>query len=95
MLVEACLFSELKSSDLRRTNNLLYVAPQIDRKLRADYTTTVVSNWGYWIPAQVINFRFVAPVYQVCTAVYDVFVVGVRASRLAELGWGSGGTHAI
>lgn len=38
---------------------------QIENKLRADYTTTVVSNWGYWIPAQVVNFRFVAPAYQV------------------------------
>lgn len=39
---------------------------QIESKLRADYTATLVGNWGYWIPAQIINFRFVAPVYQVC-----------------------------
>lgn len=41
------------------------MCPQIAPKLRADYTVTVASNWEYWIPAQIINFRYVAPVYQV------------------------------
>lgn len=51
---------------------------QIENKLRADYTTTVVSNWGYWIPAQVINFRFVAPVYQVRVALSDELLEKTR-----------------
>lgn len=34
-------------------------------KLQADYVQTLVGNWGYWIPAQLINFRFVPSMYQV------------------------------
>ncbi|CAM9788893.1 unnamed protein product [Ectocarpus sp. 12 AP-2014] len=55
-------------------------AAKIDRKLRADYPTTVVSNWGYWIPAQVINFRFVAPVYQVLYANFVGFFWNIYLS---------------
>lgn len=38
---------------------------QIVPKLESDYLATLVSNWAYWIPAQLVNFRFVAPAYQV------------------------------
>eukprot|EP00752_Nemacystus_decipiens_P009188 g8208.t2 len=55
-------------------------AAKIEHKLRADYTTTVVSNWGYWIPAQVVNFRFVAPVYQVLYANFVGFFWNIYLS---------------
>lgn len=40
-------------------------AAKIVPKLQADYVQTLVGNWGYWIPAQLINFRFVPSMYQV------------------------------
>ncbi|CAM9346364.1 unnamed protein product, partial [Sphacelaria rigidula] len=43
-------------------------AAKIVPKLKADYIQTLVGNWGYWIPAQVINFRFVPAMYQVLCA---------------------------
>lgn len=61
---------------------------QVESKLRADYGATVVVNWGYWIPAQVINFRFVAPVYQVCWSrplLYSwIILAATAAPRRAE-----------
>jgi hypothetical protein len=38
---------------------------QIRRKLEADYWDTLVGNWYLWVPAQLINFRFVPNKYQV------------------------------
>ncbi|CAM9862845.1 unnamed protein product [Pylaiella littoralis] len=55
-------------------------AAKIENKLRADYTATVVGNWGYWIPAQLINFRFVAPVYQVLYANFVGFFWNIYLS---------------
>ncbi|CAM9710783.1 unnamed protein product [Choristocarpus tenellus] len=41
---------------------------KIPDKLRRDFWPTLVSNWGYWMPAQVVNFRLVPPMYQVLYA---------------------------
>ncbi|CAM9156044.1 unnamed protein product [Scytosiphon promiscuus] len=59
-------------------------AAKVEQKLRADYTTTVVSNWGYWIPAQVINFRFVPPAYQVLFANFVGFFWNIYLSYQAN-----------
>eukprot|EP00904_Undaria_pinnatifida_P007476 jgi/Undpi1/3859/HiC_scaffold_16.g07227.m1 len=59
-------------------------AAKIEPKLRADYTATVASNWGYWIPAQMINFRFVAPVYQVLYSNSVGFVWNIYLSYQAN-----------
>lgn len=42
---------------------------QIMQKLEADFKQTLMGNWAYWIPAQLINFRFVPPAFQVCVQV--------------------------
>lgn len=41
---------------------------QIPDKLKADWGSTVVANFALWVPAQFINFKFIAPVYQVLFA---------------------------
>lgn len=41
---------------------------QIPEKLKADWFPTTVANFALWVPAQFINFKFVAPVYQVLFA---------------------------
>eukprot|EP00730_Choanoeca_flexa_P008927 TRINITY_DN12558_c4_g1_i4.p1 TRINITY_DN12558_c4_g1~~TRINITY_DN12558_c4_g1_i4.p1 ORF type:complete len:233 (+),score=19.68 TRINITY_DN12558_c4_g1_i4:163-861(+) len=38
---------------------------RISHQLRHDWLPTVIKNWQLWVPAQAINFRFVAPAYQV------------------------------
>jgi len=40
----------------------------IPDKLKADWFPTTVANFALWVPAQFINFKFVAPVYQVLFA---------------------------
>ncbi|CAM9873530.1 unnamed protein product, partial [Laminaria digitata] len=61
-------------------------AAKIAPKLRADYTATVASNWGYWIPAQIVNFRFVAPAYQVLYANCVGFFWNIYLSYQANKG---------
>ncbi|CAM9560292.1 unnamed protein product [Discosporangium mesarthrocarpum] len=41
---------------------------KIPDKLRHDFWPTLVSNWGYWMPAQVVNFKLVPHMYQVLFA---------------------------
>ncbi|KAE9031994.1 hypothetical protein PR003_g3168 [Phytophthora rubi] len=38
---------------------------QIPDKLRADWWTVTKANWGVWVPAQILNFRFVPGPMQV------------------------------
>ena len=38
---------------------------EIKEKLREEYPTALVANWGIWVPAQIINFAFVPEKYMV------------------------------
>lgn len=38
---------------------------QLRRKLKRDYKETLIANWAVWIPAMMVNFRFVPQHYQV------------------------------
>lgn len=38
---------------------------EIKQKLREEYPTALVANWGIWVPAQIINFAFVPEKYMV------------------------------
>eukprot|EP00045_Choanoeca_perplexa_P001468 m.19820 g.19820 ORF g.19820 m.19820 type:complete len:250 (-) comp10962_c0_seq2:227-976(-) len=40
-------------------------ADRITQQLSDDWFPTVVKNWQLWVPAQLLNFRFVGPAYQV------------------------------
>ena len=40
-------------------------ASEIPDRLRASWAGAVTSNWALWIPAQLLNFKFIPPVYQV------------------------------
>jgi hypothetical protein len=37
----------------------------IPTRVKENVPSTVVANWSLWIPAQAVNFGFVAPKYQV------------------------------
>jgi hypothetical protein len=52
LLIHSLLILEGKASD-------------IGSRLKASWADAVVANWGLWVPAQLINFRFVPPIYQV------------------------------
>jgi hypothetical protein len=43
-------------------------ARDLPNRLQASWGPTVVSNWGLWVPAQILNFRFIPITYQVCGA---------------------------
>jgi hypothetical protein len=47
---------------------LAFFLVQIVEKLKADVVTTVLTNNGIWIPAQLINLGLVPPQYQVLFA---------------------------
>ena len=38
---------------------------EIPSRLKAAWAQAVVSNWGLWIPAQLLNFRLIPITYQV------------------------------
>ncbi|CAM9721811.1 unnamed protein product, partial [Phaeothamnion confervicola] len=40
-------------------------ASQVPDKLKQDFVPTLISNWGVWMPAVALNFRFVPPRFQV------------------------------
>ena len=35
-------------------------------KMKEDFVPTMKTNWMVWAPAQLINFRYIPPAYQVC-----------------------------
>ena len=41
---------------------------QLGDHMKENYTAAVTMNWAMWIPAQLINFKFVPPQYQVLFA---------------------------
>ena len=56
----------------------------IAQKLQEQLPSTVVANWSLWMPAQVINFRFVSPKYQVLFSNFVGFVWNVYLSYKAH-----------
>ena len=59
-------------------------ADLIPEKLRADGFSTLLANYSLWIPAQLINFRFVPPQFQVLWANFVGFFWNLYLSNAAN-----------
>ena len=57
---------------------------QVLLALRHTLPTTIVANWGLWVPAQIINFRFVPGKYQVLFSNFVGFVWNAYLSYAAH-----------
>jgi peroxisomal membrane protein 2 len=56
---------------------------QVVPKLKADWWDTMLANYSLWIPAQLINFRFVPPHYRVLWANMVGFFWNIYLSNAA------------
>ena len=41
---------------------------KVQSALRSDWRSSITANWQLWVPAQFVNFRFVAPQHQLLFA---------------------------
>mmetsp|Transcript_6949 Transcript_6949/g.11599 ORF Transcript_6949/g.11599 Transcript_6949/m.11599 type:complete len:302 (-) Transcript_6949:464-1369(-) len=57
-------------------------------KLQSDWFPTVTANFALWVPSQIINFRLIAPQYQVLFANIVGFVWNIYLSRQNSKGIG-------
>lgn len=58
--------------------------PEISAALRSDWASSVRANWVLWVPAQFLNFRFVAPQHQLLFANVTALVWNVWFSFLTR-----------
>ncbi|KIZ00341.1 hypothetical protein MNEG_7616 [Monoraphidium neglectum] len=42
--------------------------PEVKAALKSDWASSVRANWVLWVPAQFLNFRYVAPQHQLLFA---------------------------
>mmetsp|Transcript_3103 Transcript_3103/g.5309 ORF Transcript_3103/g.5309 Transcript_3103/m.5309 type:complete len:104 (+) Transcript_3103:488-799(+) len=71
---------------LLRKHSLLVLegkASDIGTRLKASWADALIANWGLWVPAQVVNFRFVPPIYQVLFANGVGFIWNIILSFLS------------
>jgi len=56
------------------------------KNLQDRWATTVVANWGLWIPVQALNFRFIPVMYQVLISNCTALAWNAYLSRSAHMG---------
>jgi FtsH-binding integral membrane protein len=62
----------------------------IVQRLAASMPSVLVANWGLWIPAQIVNFRFVPGKFQVLYSnvvalLWNVYLSYFQASKREQV----------